>query len=269
MKILVVGNIFKDVYLNIDERTEKLETDTNGVKWLDLSFDASEHRFFRRVGSFGGAVISLEVLSKMGLEVSLSGSNIGFDEDGIITNGEIQADIHRYILIYDGETSFLAPSFERVSTFVAPEEPVDCIFVDRSANLKDVKPILKYLEENPQTKLVVHARKNARGVVEKELAPRAAIVFAESEQIKNVDPKHLILIKKNRVSFGEISQEFDLPRENLMTHLSIYTILAATILGGIMTKRSIKESFRLARANVENSSLDATLSLEHLEELAA
>ena len=45
MNILVVGNILKDVYLNIDTRKENLETDSRNIKWLDVSFDASEHRF--------------------------------------------------------------------------------------------------------------------------------------------------------------------------------------------------------------------------------
>ena len=58
MNILVVGNVLKDVYLNLDGRTEKFEIDRAGVDWLDLSFDASEHFFFNRGCSFGGAATS-------------------------------------------------------------------------------------------------------------------------------------------------------------------------------------------------------------------
>ena len=71
MNILVVGNILKDVYLNIDTRKENLETDSRNIKWLDVSFDASEHRFFNRESSLGGAAITLEVLEKWGLKPPL------------------------------------------------------------------------------------------------------------------------------------------------------------------------------------------------------
>ena len=43
MNILVVGNVIKDTYLNLDTRTEQLETDSHNTPWLDISFDASEH----------------------------------------------------------------------------------------------------------------------------------------------------------------------------------------------------------------------------------
>ena len=64
MSILVVGNVLKDVYLNLDSRTEKFETDKSGTAWLDFSFNASEHHFFNRGSSFGGAAITLEVFKK-------------------------------------------------------------------------------------------------------------------------------------------------------------------------------------------------------------
>ena len=62
MHILIVGNVLKDVYLNLDSRTEHFETDDDGTKWLDFSFDASRHHYFSRTSSFGGAAVSLEVL---------------------------------------------------------------------------------------------------------------------------------------------------------------------------------------------------------------
>ena len=71
MNILVVGNVLKDVYLNLDSRLEHFETDKNATKWLDISFDASEHHYFNRHSSFGGATVSLEVLQKMGISAEL------------------------------------------------------------------------------------------------------------------------------------------------------------------------------------------------------
>ena len=79
MNILVVGNILKDVYLNLDSRTEKFEVDKDGVKWLDFGFNASEHHYFSRESSLGGAAVSLEVLSKMGINTTVTGSKLQFD----------------------------------------------------------------------------------------------------------------------------------------------------------------------------------------------
>ena len=84
MNILVVGNVLKDVYLNIDSRSERLETDKDNTKWLDISFDASEHHFFNRNSSLGGAAISLEVLQKMDLPTTISGSRLHLENDGFV-----------------------------------------------------------------------------------------------------------------------------------------------------------------------------------------
>ena len=54
----------------------------------------------------------------------------------------------------------------------------------------------------------------------------------------------------------------------MLTHLSIYSIASATILGSFILGKSIEESLRLARANVENSRVNSSLSLEELIPLA-
>lgn len=268
MKILIVGNVFKDVYLNIDERVEKFETDSDGTRWLNLSFDTSEHRFFRRTSSFGGAAISLEVLSKMGLEAEICGSPIAFKKGEIHTNGNSVADIYRYILISDEQATYFAPSYEHATEFVMPNEHFDYIFIDRSANIADSEVILDYLDFLPETRLVVHARKNPRSKAEKELLRKADLVFAERE-IGEIDAKKLVKIEPGKISYLNVVEKFKNPRENLMTHLSIYSILAATVLGGFVLGRSAEESLKLAKTNVEHSSLDACLDLATLEELAA
>ena len=43
--ILIVGNITKDVYLRLDNRKNHFETDQNHIKWLDLAFDGTSHRY--------------------------------------------------------------------------------------------------------------------------------------------------------------------------------------------------------------------------------
>ena len=53
----------------------------------------------------------------------------------------------------------------------------------------------------------------------------------------------------------------------MLTHLSLHSITSATILGCLILDRSVEESLRLARTNVENSRLDTVLSLEELESI--
>ncbi|MBR3172839.1 fructose-bisphosphate aldolase class I [Candidatus Saccharibacteria bacterium] len=53
-----------------------------------------------------------------------------------------------------------------------------------------------------------------------------------------------------------------------MTHLSAYSIAAATTLGGFVLGYSVEDSLKYARLNVENSKLNSVLALEELQELA-
>lgn len=269
MRILIVGNIFKDVYLNLDERAEQFETDSSGTRWLNLSFDTSEHRFFRRMSSFGGSAITLEVLSKMGIDAEISGSKAHFLNGEIDFSGnEWLADLYRYILILDEHAAYIAPSYEHVSTFDVPSETYDYIFIDRSASINNAEALFDYLDFSPTTKLAVYVRKNSRSLAEKELIKRADLVFTE-RPLENIDESKLVFIEEARVSCGGFSEEFDTSRESLMTHLSVYSILSATILGGLLLGKSTKESLRLGKMNVEHATLDSCLDLASLEEFAA
>ena len=131
--ILIVGNVLKDVYLNLDTKNEPFETDKNGTKWLDFSFNASEHHFFNRHSSFGGAAVSLEVLQKLGLSATITDSDFSFDESG--PTKSTPADSYRYILISDDGVSYLTPNKLQTTEFIAPNSSVDYIYIDRSANL--------------------------------------------------------------------------------------------------------------------------------------
>ena len=78
--ILIVGNVTKDVYLRLDNRQNKFETDQNDIKWLDFAFDGSTHRYYNRVSIFGGASISLEVLTRFGLNAEIANTAATFLE---------------------------------------------------------------------------------------------------------------------------------------------------------------------------------------------
>ncbi len=134
MNILVVGNVLKDVYLNLDSRTEGFEQDKTGVEWLDFGFNSSEHHYYGRTSSYGGAAITLEVLQKMGLDATISDTSFHFDENGPVMNGP--ASVYRYILTSDTGVAYMTPSVEQSTGFTTPTETVDYIFVVSDACLR-------------------------------------------------------------------------------------------------------------------------------------
>ena len=179
MNILIVGNVTKDVYLNLDTRTESLETDKADVKWLDLAFNASEHRFFNRSSNFGGAAVSLEVLQKMGLIAKISDSNLDFSDEQFSNNNPIST--YRYILVADENVTYFAPSKFKKTTFTPPAQAVDYLYIDRSATLdpNTINQIKTYLELSPKTKLVLYIHdQNDQNLT--QLIDQANLIFIES-----------------------------------------------------------------------------------------
>ena len=178
MHILVVGNVLKDVYLNLDSRTEEFERDNSGREWLDFSFDSSEHHYFNRTSSFGGAAITLEVLQKMGLTADIADSTFHFDENGPVINGP--ASTYRYILTSDNGVSYMVPSGDQKTAFTTPTEPVDYVYVDRSAHLTPavIDKIVAYLDYYRKTKLVLYLKdlktENLSGLIH-----HASVIFLE------------------------------------------------------------------------------------------
>ncbi len=268
MNIIIVGNVLQDVYLNIDTRTENLETDSHGTKWLDLSFDASQHSFFSRASSLGGAAITMEVLQKIGLTATVANSNLRYDDEGITSSSP--TDSHRYILVSEGKVCYFAPSEFKKTVFTPPSESFDYLYIDRSANLdtESIKKINAYLDISSKTKLVVYVHpQNEQALT--PLLKRAALIFTEQEPTNPLlSPSKTIQISENRIVFSNISEKISPNRIDVLTHLSFYSIVSATILGSFIIGNSVEESLKLARANAENSKLDSTLSYSDLKEAA-
>ena len=269
MHILIVGNVLKDVYLNLDSRLEHFETDKNATKWLDISFDASEHHYFNRHSSFGGATVSLEVLQKMGISAEISDSDFSFAEDGPTKNTPPES--YRYILISDDGVSYLTSSNFKKTTFTPPTTPVDYLYIDRSAHLSEasINQIESYLNNNPDTKLIIYLK----DPILNNLIPYAHLVFSEEPRALPLDnielnTENTIYISQNSLSYQNITEPINIERIDKLTHLSAYCITAATILGGFILGESVEKSLKLARANVENSSLNSTLGLAELKTLA-
>ncbi|MBQ3470144.1 fructose-bisphosphate aldolase class I [Candidatus Saccharibacteria bacterium] len=273
MNILIVGNILKDIYLNLDSRSEPFETDKNSVKWLNLSFDASSHRFFSRSSSFSGAAVTLEVLRNLGLNAEVVGSSLDFESEA-----STEAKAHRYILVSDNTVSYFTPSTPSPTDFVTPEISVDYLYIDRSANLtpEASSKISAYLDTNPNAKLVIYLKDFTPETLT-PLISRANLVFLEDNPekpaisyaplLKALDPKNIIRISEKRLSTYNMSENLSISRVDVQTHLSAFSIASATILGCFILGKSVEESLELARINTENSKLNASLSLEKLEEL--
>ncbi len=267
MNILVVGNVLKDVYLNLDSRTENFETDKLGTRWLDISFDASEHHFFNRNSSLGGAAISLEVLQKMGFTAAVSGSDLQLSPDGFTTSSA--AGTYRYILIADSQVSYFVPTNYNTTTFTPPTEPVDYLYIDRSAELNATATanLTNYLDTYPDTKLILYVRAFDNPHLN-TLIPRANLVFIENSDSGNIDPAKLVHISEGKLSYLDISEKISIDRVDILTHLSAYSIAAATILGGFILGNSVEDSLALARINIENSRLNSVLPLDEMQDIS-
>ncbi len=285
MKILVVGNLIKDVYLNLDTRTESFETDSKGIKWLNLSFNASKHCFFNRDSSFGGAAVSLEVLQKLGLSATISDSNLNFSTNQLSL--QTPPSTYRYILLADHNVVYFTPTNFAKTTFTSPSEAVDYLYIDRSANLTEdsIKKIKTYLELSTKTKLILYIRNSSEQNLA-ILAPLADLVFLENNRGKSeklyapaspdfeailapLPPEKIIKLSENQLSYLDITESITVERIDILTHLSAYSIMAATVLGSFILGLSVEDSLKIARANVENAKVDSTLNLEELRNIAS
>lgn len=278
MNILVVGNVLKDVYLNLDSRTEPFETDKTGTKWLNLGFDASEHHFFSRKSNLGGAAVTLEVLTKIGLTTSVMGSDITTGPDGLTSNQPLTT--HRYILVTDGNPCYFVPTEYQTTPFTTPSETYDYLYLDRSAEIdaNAANQIGTYLNNSPNTKLILYVRHLDNPHLN-QLIPSAALVFYENPrgntedshapELPQIDPSKLIRLSEDSLSYLKIKESISVERIDVLTHLSMFSIASATILGSFILGNSVETSLKLARINVENSKLDAVLPLSELQEIAA
>ena len=272
MHILIVGNILKNVYLNLDSRTENFETDKNSTSWLNLGFNSSAHYFFNRHSSFGGATISMEVFQKMGLESKISGSRFELFQDD--AENSIPAADYRYILVADNGVSYLLPNNPRGTTFSAPNEAVDYIYVDRSANLSKLAAsrISAYLDDHPNTKLILYF-KNFENIHLNSLENLATLIFAEKNphtltKARSLPEEKTIYISEDLLTYHDVATPITTERIDKLTHLSAFSIAAATVIGGFIIGESVENSLEYARTNLENSTLDSTLSLDELKNLA-
>lgn len=256
-KILILGNVVKDIYLKLDERKNDFEEDENGVSWLNLGFDGEGHEFFHQHNVFGGAAISLEVLEKFGFSTKIAG-----------TNGEgFSARENRFILSMNTGTSYFVQEKKTRTIVKKPNEETKLIYIDRSAAFTEdfAEKVLEVLNENPKILLTVYAPKNI-GEKAKELIERSRIVFADTELPRDIKNKNICYLKKDGVRFGDKKIDWRVEKIDLKTHLTIYSIAAATFIGCMLKGEKLEDTLRIVKVNVEKSNLNGTIGFSRLKD---
>ena len=269
--IQIVGNVLKDVYLSIDPRTEFLEHDKAGVEWLNLGFNASEHHYYHRLSTFGGAAISLEVLTHLGLIATINDSDFRYSDTGPTKPSVV--DSYRYILTTDDNATYFTPSRPAHTHFTTPDLEPNYLYLDRSAHINTTTAphIAHYLSLHPNTKLILYLASPSNSPLT-QLIPRASLIFTESTDLEGTpladyDRSKIVFLSESAITASNITEPITVDRVSKRTRLSLYSILSATIFGCFVKGYSIEESLRLARLNVEHSPLDTTLTLDKLKSL--
>ena len=264
--ILIIGNVTKDVYLRLDNRTNHFEADDNDTKWLDISFDGSRHDYYARASIYGGASISLEVLSRFGLNASISGTPATF-LDGQFIAKDVRT-TYRYILCQDDNVSFLGPSEQRYSTWEVPTNNPDWIYLDYSANIspKLAQEITDFLNLSHTTKLAIcidthddQAAPHIRSHIE-----RASLVISDIPLRQPVN--NHVLVANDHIEYGDERVFWSISsNKDLMTKFSSHITIAASIFSALALGKDSSEALLLARANIEKSNLSSTANLSTLE----
>lgn len=279
-KILIIGNVLKDVYLKLDNRQNDFEEDAQGISWLDLAFNGAKHGFFKRTAVYGGAAVSMAVLSRLGVEAKILGSQTEFK------NGEIawqdQPDDYRYIFCHEGEITYFVPSSRKVTDWVSPNGTPEWLLIDRSATISArlVDEVKNFIKFSPATKIAVHVEKNLTPDGQR-LAEMADILFVEDEppvhtEEKIVDKidlgkpnKQLVChISPRKIVLNDAEESWVLSKTDMMTHLTVYSTIVATVLGVVAAGGSAADAVLWARLNAEHATLEATLTAKKLQELA-
>lgn len=279
-KILIIGNVLKDIYIKLDDRNNDFETDENDIDWLNLGFNGAAHGFFRRTSVYGGAAVSLSVLYRLGLNAELLNSRTEFSDGEVSWIDE--PDDYRYILCHRDEITYFVPSNRKVTDWKAPADKPEWILVDRSTTVSSrlVDELKNFLKFSPATKLAVHAEKYQTPAGQR-LKEMADILFIEDEPpihddveiVDKIEPEQpnqqlVCHITPRKIYFSGAEESWSLSKTDMMTHLTVYSTIVATILGVISVGGSPTDAVLWARLNAEQATIAGSLSARKLRELA-
>ena len=258
----------------MDERLNNFEIDEHDTPWLDLGFNGSSHQFFRRISIYGGAAISLEVLNRFDTPARIAGSKLGFAGGEIVANGQ-QAQCYRYMLCHGNKISYLVPNERTETKWVMPRGMVDWLYIDRSAGVSEelVKEIRNFLSMSQHTRVAFYAPRELTEA-DKNLVKIANVVFADGDSVEDSglnDVKtgaSVCYISDQEISLNGHKQLWRVERTDLMTHLTVHSIIAASVFAALVKGASVKDALLYAKINAENSSLSGTLPFEKIKSLA-
>ena len=265
--VLIIGNVHQDVYLRLDERQNKFETDDQGTPWLDLGFNGSTHKYVKQTAVYAGATVALEVLNRMDINTKIAGSLAEFKNGGI-TPGEQEIKTTRYILCKDNKIAYFVPENREDTKWYNPVDPVDWIFIDRSAKITPdfVRELKSFLSMSSHTKVVVYAPKEMTDA-DRELVEMANLVFSDGLLTGTKYYGSVCQISDHEIVFGDSKLIWSAENADLMTHLTLYSIVAATVFGALLKGKTIDDAIMMGRDNALRSSLSGTMPLEKLEEM--
>lgn len=274
-KILVVGNLLKDVYLKFDGEKAGLETDEVGVRWLDLGFDQRAVKYFQRTSLYGGASVVVEALANFGHEVQMADVKLAWQNGELSVKTDKELD-YRYILCHEEKgVAYLVPEERRKTVWKIPDSGVEWLVVDSSANvdLKTVQEIKGYLSMAQKTRLALLLPRK-QNLALNELAEVANLIFIDSEsewkktELQQKTRAMICTMTENAVELGRAKRFFKTERTHLMTHVTLRGMMAGTILGALINGESDVRALSFAKFNAERATLDKGLTLKTLEELA-
>ncbi|MDO4979187.1 MAG: fructose-bisphosphate aldolase [Candidatus Saccharibacteria bacterium] len=288
MRVLIAGNVIKDIYLDLADQS--FEFDDYETPWLSLALNSSSVRYSRRTSVFGGAAATLEALRKLGHDAEICGRNIKTAENGrtLKFHEDKPVEVYRYILTYEDHLVYLTPGIRIPTELATPTEPADWILVDRSAEINEdfLDDLKKYREVDPNVKLAVFANTRSSSAASdldmqnpgepgarifskplQTLLRKADLIITDGSlyglRIKSSVP--VFEINDHEIRFKDDYVSYSVENSDLLTDLTKYNILTATVFSGYAEGRDIKDVLELAAINIETARITSLLEREELE----
>lgn len=275
MYVLIVGNIIKDTYLELEPKL--FEVGKKNRVYLEMELDEEPFYFKSEKNILSGACIIEEILQNFHLNGQVQSAKSHYDID------------HRFLIKCKDKVKYLTSEYCKKTQFYAPERVPDWIFIDRSARLDvfTIKKITTYLETHKNSHLAFFAKQKISDVLLKpddldaqnylkDLLSYAELIFLSGTNKKNtnqifhnikfkqIERPLLFQITPESLSYGENLTTFDLKTQDFLTHLSIYSIVAGTIFAALISGWNLGRAIKLAELNLENAKIGRTLDLNNL-----
>ena len=275
MYVLIVGNIIKDTYLELEPKL--FEVGKENRVYLEMELDEEPFYFKSEKNILSGACIIEEILQNFHLTSQIQKTKSHYDID------------HRFLIKCKDKVKYLTSKYCKKTQFYTPERVPDWIFIDRSARLDvfTIKKIINYLGTHKNSHLAFFAKQKISDILLKpddldtqnylkNLLSYAELIFLSgiskenTNQIfhninfKQIEKPLLFQITPESLSYEENLTTFDLETQVFLTHLSIYSIVAGTIFAALISGWNLDRAIKLAKLNLENAKIGKTLDLNNL-----